>query len=231
MNLLDNTLKAEDVDNYNFRWAVEIDYRSDYSCDESGCNSEGICRCETISDAEVLTLPDITEVVASIFRNKKKDTALAYCLDRILRQYIKSTSDFTVDVSGGYYGQEIDGVSLHNSKLTTDFAKIKDAATITERINLILIKEYGHLLPKMQNYQYKIETVSLKDIKIANQNYLQRVDSEKVSLYESEVKKMTYPICICERDSSGALVLLDGYHRYTACKNINKNEVEIFVGE
>ena len=37
----------------NFQYIIDFDYNYEYSCEDSGCNSEGICRCGRIYEEKI----------------------------------------------------------------------------------------------------------------------------------------------------------------------------------
>lgn len=105
-----------------------IDYDSDYDCEGSGCNEEGICRCGRISSVRA-NIDDAFEAFKALISDGYSDPKLNYTflaeIDQSLfpvrqffNDYIKM-DDFSVSidakVDGGYYGEELGSVWLENA--------------------------------------------------------------------------------------------------------------------
>ena len=89
--------------NYTYDSIVDYDYRTEYSCSQSGCDDEGICRCGVITDTEIKKI-DISLFAETIYstyygddKASKRDAQIntvlfgtgkeldIYTIDRILR--------------------------------------------------------------------------------------------------------------------------------------------------
>ena len=219
---------------------IEIDYRREYNCENSGCNDENICRCSYITDKSVESI-DMTSIVNQIYsilfdeslsskRNIILDKLLfdidkdinVYTIDRIARScklYLPESWD--INVSGGYYGQEIDSVIL-NSKVSSDFeSKLRIALSLglKERIEYILNLEYGYILPELENKNYKILNVNKSDIIFGSDGHLKKISKKDLKHYSDSNYNGIRGIVV---EKSGKYKLIDGYHR---CFSTNKEKV------
>lgn len=100
----------------NLRWSswsitgVDYDYNTEYDHDSYGCDDEGICRCGRIYDARV-TEVDTSSLLASLTnRNSVPDEIVEYAN----QVGIQDPDNWDVEVTGGYYGDEIEGASMTN---------------------------------------------------------------------------------------------------------------------
>ena len=174
--------------NKDFGWSgVNIDYHTDYSCEESGCDEEGICRCGTIYD-DVVTIINVSSIVESIYyeyfddslsseRNSKLNFILngiskeidLYTIDRIVRHFrIYDYSNWIIELEGGDYGQEIGGVILlidvaKKIEYHLDIAlSIED---LSSRIEYLLVLEYGKLLTELEGCSYELIEVDIGEVR------------------------------------------------------------------
>jgi hypothetical protein len=99
------SLQGADLHHY-----VDLDYDEDRNCEEEGCDS--ICRCSTISNARVRSL-SVSSLVGYLAPDADPITvwALEQALTMAGVQEVDE-SDWDIDVTWGYYGQEIGKVSV-----------------------------------------------------------------------------------------------------------------------
>jgi hypothetical protein len=99
----------------NISSAVEVDYFTDYSCSEYGCDDEGICRCGEIVETSIdrVSLVDLAREIAP----EEFAPEDLYTIERAIRSKEIWERSFAWDVSttGGYYGEEIEGVEMDRS--------------------------------------------------------------------------------------------------------------------
>ena len=222
----------------DFNYCVNYDYDSYTSCSESGCDEEGICRCSTIEDAHVVSV-NITSMAEKIHdsyydnslstkRNSTINSILGgvskeidlYTIDRILRiNKAYEPSNWEVQVCGGYYGQEIDDVILYDSvakKIEDDIDKAFDVIDLTERIEFLLMLEYGSILPELKNLQYSIENIERDSIIFGSDKHYRKVNIESFEHYSDKNYKGIRGIALVKGDK---LRLIDGYHRSSTSEN------------
>lgn len=223
----------------SFKYHTNYDYDAHRDCGAHGCDEEGICRCETLENAHVVTvdIPSIVnEIYNSIFDNSlssKRNSAInsilggvskeidIYTIDRILRiNKAYEPSNWEVQVCGGYYGQEIDDVLLENSVAQKIEDQINEALSIidlTSRIEYLLMLEYGNILPALQGRQYSLETVERDSIIFGSDEHYRKVNTKNLDHYSDKNYDGIRGIALVK---DGKFRLIDGYHRSSTSENI-----------
>jgi hypothetical protein len=223
----------------SFKYHTNYDYETHRDCGAHGCDEEGICRCETLENAHVVTvdIPSIVnEIYNSIFDNSlssKRNSAInsilggvskeidIYTIDRILRiNKAYEPSNWEVQVCGGYYGQEIDDVLLENSVAQKIEDQINEALSIidlTSRIEYLLMLEYGNILPALQGRQYSLETVERDSIIFGSDEHYRKVNTKSLDHYSDKNYQGIRGIALVK---DGKFRLIDGYHRSSTSENI-----------
>jgi hypothetical protein len=193
----------------SFKYHTNYDYDANRDCSAHGCDEEGICRCETLENAHVVTvdIPSIgNEIYNSIFDNSlssKRNSAInsilggvskeidIYTIDRILRiNKAYEPSNWEVQVCGGYYGQEIDDVLLENSVAQKIEDQINEALSIIDLTSRIVFGSDEH-------YR-KVNTKSLDHYSDKNYTGIRGIALVKDDKFR----------------------LIDGYHRSSTSENI-----------
>lgn len=223
----------------NFRYHTDYDYNDYRNCDDYGCNEEGICRCGTIEDAHVISVK-IPSIVNEIYANYFDDTLASkrnstinsilggvskeidiYTIDRILRiNKAYEPTNWEVQVCGGYYGQEIDDIILEDStarKIENELDKAFDIIDLTERIEYLLMLEYGEILPTLQGRKYSIETVERDSIIFGSDDHYRKVNTKSLDHYSDKNYTGIRGIALVKDDRYR---LIDGYHRSSTSENI-----------
>lgn len=219
-------------------------------CKNNGCIDEGICRCYKITDVKI----DVNIVELSYFlyekyynsesvsfkRDSNIDTILnninsevdLYCIDRILRIHkIYDKNQWNVIISYGYYGDEIENVSIKNDifiKIENDIIKVSEIQSFNKKIEFILKLEYGYVLDKLINKKFKIVEVDIDDIILGQKKYK---ESLSVSSYYDDDNydynlhniKLIKGICLYNNEKWN---LIDGYHRLVSTKS---NKIKIIA--
>lgn len=227
----------------NFQYIIDFDYNYEYSCEDSGCNSEGICRCGRIYEEKIkfVNINKLTNFFYDKFftddskcglRNEKLNTILyggseidKYCINRILthnRLYNKDIWD--ISVSSGYYGDEINGVFLQEeilSSMISSCNKILSMNTLSEKIKYVLTTEYEYLLDILKDSNFEIIEIdrSLIDLKHVNQKHLTAVKNKDLSFYSD----YDLPLGIVKKVSDEPLTykIVDGFHRIVSTTKSN----------
>lgn len=212
---------------------VDIDYQTEYDCQNSGCNDEGICRCGTIYDA-VVTNVDVSQMVNLIYddlfdnstvtgkRENKLNQLLygigedinRYTIDRILRKYKVWDPDYySITVCGGYYGQEIEGTFISDniaSKIETELEIAFSIDDLVGRVEYLLGLEYGSLLPDLQHCQYEIIEIDKSEINFGSISHYSKVKKKDLEFYTDRNYKGIRGVVTFV---NGKYRLIDGYHR------------------
>jgi len=218
--------KDQRISDLNFYYVDGCDcsYNSYYACQNgSNCCDNDFCRCGTIVDAVVTSVPLMESFVHKISKIYPIESNLdKYAYERLSSLYgAWDHNNFSVNVCPGYYGEEIEGVSFDKAKeLEEAVVKYNKLTKNRERIEYLLIAEYGSLLPIVQNKTWRIKKLKRSEIIIGNQEHFKKVD--KIARYE----KYSLPkgICIEENDKYR---LIDGYHRLFASSDV---ELKMIVG-
>lgn len=204
---------------FKFTYDVDYDYDTYTRCD-SGCDP--YCRCGVIQNTRINSV-DASGMADTVQRHQKghkkhaKDPIWLYALERVCSIY--KPEDFEVNVCGGYYGEEVNNVTLEDESVIHEFLLLK---TSTEWIEFALQQEYGHVLPALANKQWKISKVDISSIHIPND--YRKLDKKSVKQYESELKNNVDFLTVFVDENSK---LIDGYHRYQA--SLNKKKRKIYV--
>ena len=221
----------------DFKYMVSYDYDTIYSCEESGCNEEGICRCGHITNTylnKVDVSAIVTNIYSEIFDNSistKRNNAInslwgiseeiqKYTIDRILRvNKIWKPQFWDINVSGGYYGQEIDEVVLIEDmvlKINSELEMAFQIDNLSERVEYLLTIENGFILDDIKDKKYHISVIDIDDIIFSNTEHKRKVVIEELEHYS-------------DRNYSGIrgtvkkdgikFKLIDGYHRLSKTEN------------
>jgi len=230
----------------NFRYNTEYDYSDYRDCSAHGCDDEGICRCGTIENAHVISvnIPSmVNEIHGNYFDNTlatKRNSTInnilggvskeidIYTIDRILRiNKVYEPTNWEVQVCGGYYGQEIDDIILDDSiarKVEDQLDKAFDIIDLTERIEFLLMLEYGELLPSLQGCKYSVETVERDSIIFGSDEHYRKVNSKNLEHYSDKKYQGIRGIVLVKGDK---FRLIDGYHRSSTSEN---RTIKLLVG-
>jgi hypothetical protein len=223
----------------NFQYhGIDCDYDYQYDCHNSGCNDEGICRCGSIHN-ECISKIDIPAIVERIYIDYVGDNDLVtqrdnklksilfgtgreldiYTIDRIVRKY-KLYDDYSwdIDICGGYYGQELDGINIVKNIANKIQDELNIAFSIDElngRIEYLLGLEYGSLLPELENCNYEIVELDKSDVVFGSTNHYDKVKQKDLTHYDEKSYDGIRGV-VLEKD--GKLRVIDGYHRIHTAK-------------
>jgi uncharacterized protein YqkB len=232
---------------HNFQWDVSYTYETSYSCEQSGCDQEGICRCGTIYDESINSV-DINEIANKIYNSifdnslstKRNNTINSilygvtdeiekYTIDRILRSNkVWDTSNWEIEVGGGYYGQEIESVKLKEDiieRLETDLESAFEITDLTKRIEFILNLENGWIIDEVKDSKYELQEVDRDDIIFGNLEHYKRVQREDLDFYSDRNYKGIRGIVKKDGDK---WKIIDGYHRLSKTEN---RKVKVLVAK
>lgn len=223
--------------NNDFRSIVDYESSGYNDCENSGCVDDEICRCYTIEDAYVTDKINIYDIVNKALNNlspngisKKRNDKLNLIFpnDDVLDKYgiyrlstihkLWNHNLYSVEITGGYYGQEIGDITLDESvfeKWSADCTEFYSMDGMKERLFFLLEKEYGEVLPNLIDLTPQIKTIDFNDIdwKSVNPNHINKIKKESCPYYES---KYNLPRGIV-RKMGEKYQLVDGYHRILKC--------------
>ena len=221
----------------DFKYMVSYDYDTIYSCEESGCNEEGICRCGHITNTylnKVDVSAIVTNIYSEIFDNSistKRHNAInslwgiseeiqKYTIDRILRvNKIWKPQFWEINVSGGYYGQEIDEVVLIEDmvlKINSQLERAFQIDNLTERVEYLLTLENGFILDDIKDKKYHISVIDIDDIIFSNTEHQRKIIIEELEQYSD--RNYSGIRGVVKKDGI-KFKLIDGYHRLSKTEN------------
>lgn len=211
---------------------VNYDYNTSNSCAESGCDSEGICRCGVIQNAHITNI-DVNAMSNEIYgmyfdkskqqiREDKINTVLygtskeldIYCIDRVLRNNkIWDESKWDISVVGGYYGEEIGSIKLDSkfSNIQDDIESLLNLNSFKEKVNYLLHMEYGYILPELDGCDYEMSTISRSDAVFGSDGHYRKIQKEDLSHYV-----LYSGISGIVKKDGDKYKIIDGYHRIYA---------------
>jgi hypothetical protein len=222
----------------DFQWEVLYEYDTSYSCEESGCNEEGICRCGTIYDESINSV-DLNKISDRLYnyifdkslstkRNNIINSVLygvtdeieKYTIDRILRSNkIWDKSIWEIVVGGGYYGQEISSINLRQDiieKLESDLERAFDISDLNKRIEFLLELENGWILDEIKGLKYTIQEIDRDDLIFGNLEHYKRVQREDLNFYSDKNYKGIRGVV---KKNGDKWKIIDGYHRLSKSEN------------
>lgn len=221
----------------DFKYMVSYDYDTIYSCEESGCNEEGICRCGHITNT-YLNKVDVSAIVNNIYSeifdnsiSTKRNNVInslwgisseiqKYTIDRILRvNKIWKPEFWNINVSGGYYGQEIDEVILIEDmvlKINSQLERAFQIDNLSERVEYLLTIENGFILDDIKDKKYHISVIDIDDIIFSNTEHKRKVVIEELEHYSD--RNYSGIRGIVKKDGI-KWKLIDGYHRLSKTEN------------
>lgn len=221
----------------DFKYSVSYNYDTEYSCEESGCIEEGICRCGYITntylynvDISALTSNIYSEIFDNSISTKRHNTINSlwgitteidkYTIDRILRiNKVWKAEFWEVNVGGGYYGQEVSDVVLTENivqKLNTQLEKAFEIDNLTERIEYLLELENEFILDDIKDKNYTISVIDIDEIIFSNPDHKRRVLVEELEHYSDKNYKGIRGIV---KKDGKKFKLIDGYHRLSKTEN------------
>jgi hypothetical protein len=229
--------------NIDFYWAgIDVDYERDFRCNDYGCDEEGICRCSSIYETEITSI-NVSQVVERIsykiiealkyFELDMDDEILEYCLDRYLRRCgIENKDNYYIDVRGGYYGDEINGVYLEGLDSGASIREIAKLIRLDslEAVKMVLNIEYGFLTDFVEEAKkLYIVMAPTADLKAPNQDYCKKLNGDLIEEYKGK-DYMKMPVGMF-REHTDCYKLIDGYHRFHAMMANSPKECKILVLE
>jgi hypothetical protein len=224
MKSLSDMLQAHD-----WHYDTHLEYDTEYSCDSSGCSDEGICRCSEISNARVDGLCVDKSRLAKFLRGAGiscSDLNL-YGLDRLLRGI--SRDSWEVNVGGGYYGDEIDSVTLLSTHevlaLDDMFSRFLELPTDADKVKFLLTAEYKYLLPQL------VDRTNVSIVRIAPHLLHFPEQHNGCARHDQLVQQYSYydlPVAVVSQVGTQYKVI-DGNHRATAAKQSKRKKIQVIV--
>lgn len=232
---------------YDFKYSVEYDFDSRFSCNESGCYDEGICRCSKITSffLKSVDMNSILKEINSKYfdnststkRNNKIDTILGditpeinlYTIDRILIiNKVYDVTNWNINIVNGYYGEEIGDILISEDvaeRMENQLEIAFQKTNLIDRINYLLYLEYGYLLPELNGLKYSVELINKDSINFGSKSQLEKIEQKNLDYYIDTNYNLIRGVVI---KSVSDYRLIDGYHR---CYSTNSDKVKVIVAQ
>lgn len=231
----------------DYKYGIDYETEGYSDCNHHGCNDEGICRCFQITDIKIKNI-DILYISNSIFseifntksKQYKRDNKLnqilygfnqeidLYCIDRILRiNRLWDPENWEKNWSRGYYGDEVDSIEISDpiyQKISSDISYILSLPSLKEKIEYVLIQEYGYLLEKIKPQKYEVIEVNKSDIIFGQDFYRKKVNTE-LEYYTDKHFDLIKGVCLLD---NGKWRVIDGYHRLLSSKKGRVKIISIY---
>ena len=226
----------DSFEKHNWQYHLDVEYDSHNDCYASGCNDEGICRCGRITNPHIegINRESIIQAIINVLMGAPYGGGVhtdiqAYCIDRIVRNILNVYHEFEwdIEVGGGYYGEEIDSVSLESAPgIATKVKELLQLKTDKERIFHTLILEYGRVLPKLEALdRWYIEELPMKSVLLPQQEYKKKLSTNQIEAYKDWI--LPRGLVVAE---NGGYRVIDGYHRTQAAINQKLDTALYLVG-
>jgi len=229
----------------SYTYDVILGYGTVYSCESSGCNDDGICRCSKIVDPCITNI-DILAITCKIYSDsllpdpiaRKRDSKITslfnidnevitkYCINRILTiNKLYLPSNWAYNICSGYYGEEIENIYIANilhKKISIQLDELMALDDDSDRVRYVLNLEYGKVLEKIKNAKFIVAAIYKSDIdfKKLNQNHIRNVKMSDTSYYADYFLPRGIISGI-----EGNYKIIDGYHRIIEANNKKPFEV------
>lgn len=227
----------------DYKYSIDYETEGFSDCKHHGCDDEGICRCFQITGLKIRNIDILyisNSIFSEIFNTKstqyKRDNKLSqilygfnkeidlYCIDRILRIHkLWDPENWEKYWSRGYYGDEVDSIEISDTvynKISTDIDHIISLPNLKEKIEYVLVQEYGFLLDKLKSKNYEVIEVNKSDIIFSQEFYLKKIEKE-LEFYKDSHFDLIKGVCLLDNDKWR---VIDGYHRLV---NSKKDKVKI----
>jgi hypothetical protein len=235
------------LDNSNFIRCVDYNTHENYSCETSGCEEEGICRCSTIEEVYINSINTkrlaidifdrIGEHTESNIRNKKLiqvlwdyeyDFVNHYCIERILSiNQVWNTNNWFPLISAGYYGEELEDILIQRElfdKLVEQIQNVLEIDRFEKKIYYLLELEYGKVLDNLIDKKMSIQIIDYDQITFPQKSHYEKVKSKNLD----HINYTYTGIKGIVRKVGTEYRVVDGYHRLVS--NLLK-KVKVIVVE
>jgi hypothetical protein len=225
---------------------IDFEYLNEYSCEKSGCEDDGICRCSSIIDINIknIKLSQLTDIIYEYYLpvdriSRKRDLCISkilyggesvdkYCIYRILsNNKVYIPNNWELKIVSGYYGQEISGSIMNNEifyKIRKEIKSLFSLKKLSDKIKYTLKLEYGYLSDNIINSDFEIISIYKKDIDIESLNKNHFLNTKKEDLSHYSRVSYNLPRGIVKKMLNGYSII-DGYHRIESINDDNLFEV------
>jgi hypothetical protein len=231
----EKTIK-EILKDLDFSNDIDYDTNSEQAEDHDERCEGDYCRCSTLHPTiNSFGYAEIADRICEQFNIVEEKTK--YCIERICSTL--TIGDFYCHVCGGYYGEEMNGITLDNYEIVDKLEEIIDIKTARkkklkqlneiskselsdDKIRQILIMEYGYLLDELKISSFSVIEIDTQDIIFPQEEHSKNLNKDKVNGYKNHSG-----ICGIVKEKNGKYKVIDGYHRITA--NLNKTSIKVIL--
>jgi hypothetical protein len=220
--------KAKKLTDLDFCYVDGVKYTYDTHQNNCNCPEDDYHRCTEIENVSI-KITSLHECVLKISNFFDMISIIdQYAVDRICRIHkLYDESSWDGRVTGGYYGEEFEGVFINPATalaIERDINAVKAMPCVNstkEKIEYILKLEYDYLLPVLEDCDWKLVPVATEDI------------TKYQEMHKKSFKNTTFlmdynlPVCVL-LDTGNGYRIIDGYHRlahFSGC-----DMVLVFVG-
>jgi len=216
---------------------VEVEYSTHHPCQNgSHCCDDDYCRCgeitvEGIESINTLSLIHCCFSTEKSILNIEDHQSFLYAMERlfILSNLIDKDSAWDISVEGGYYGEELGACKLQHQlaekiqSQALEFMKMSRE----QRINHVLLAEYGWLLPHVEDATYSVQSIPLDMVRPSDtwKKRFSNADNKKWFLQDE------IPRGIVRVVPNGRYKIVDGHHRILSAREAGKKEIRVYVIE
>lgn len=214
------------IQDQSFRYIVNVDY--DFNTNNCDCYPD-FCRCGTIENIVInkgLYLHGAQSMMSSV-DGDTLEKLLAFMFFR----HCLTSEDFSVKVTHGYYGEEIDDVLLTDSgyNKVCHFNNLIISNDIRAILAMILTHHYGYVMPSVLDYkEWELKTVLVKDIEVPKAG-LSKVLNVGYDHWDESEWPDFFPGCLVIPHHE-KLKIIDGFHRWSAfTRNKKRRKVKVLA--
>lgn len=197
---------------------MDASAHSEHNCDE---RCDDYCRCGVIVGVDVSI--DTVEMAQAYGVD---DPLESYLIERLLVcERIHDPENWEFRAIPGYYGEELDGVSLADGvgeRIDAAIAQLRAIPDQSARVEHALVREYGHVLPTLTGRSWGIRRVAREQLLIGSPHQATKAAQEELGHYRRRSGPLAMVI-----PSGDRFHVVDGYHRLAATDH---DSIEVLVG-
>jgi|GEM_PF-3842171 len=226
----------------DFKYAVEYEIDEQLGYDHNEC--DGICRCRQISGVRIKEA-DPETIASTIMCHKPHSFKIPkdlkpyfdYALNRIVTHSgACDVSQWNASVCRGYYGEEVDQITLAAEPLGRIVAGLSHlvngvgcAKPIEIFMEAALLAEYGYMLEGLDSAGWQIVHIKPEEVYFPKAGHYMRTNPRTVQDYKQNRDRWPHPVAVVMRDPENKYIyrLIDGRHRFLA--NQDKKKIRVLL--
>lgn len=211
----------------NYKYVLDYDLEQETDCEANHCDE--YCRCGVITGCKVeKNFRSMHSFFTNLYNGPDDDMTRALAFWFIRMHF--SNIEWTYTASGGYYGEELDSVTMEHDGGFWNKARMFESLDTNDRIEFLLNAEYGAVLSQVKavkkweikavfsaqvsnSLNTNLNATVLKDYTDFCQSLMYQESSRKK--FQENVRHMA-PLCLLNGDG---YQVIDGRHRCTALQS------------